>query len=220
MQLEIITCPMSGPQGLYFPFAGTGYSMASYRAEYSGGAITEQDCRQLLEEINGNPLTNQNNCDKGLWLMLLNIVVMAVCMGVYVNLAAKETVSISSKSDLGTAIGLGYGLILGCGFVSLISNFCIMAKRQTERMEAKRKIANSITTKHNNNTFGPKQAVARMSTHGGYIAIQFLWVNQPAPAAMLQQAPLFGHQPQPLAPHNQFEQEHQAVKLEEITLNQ
>ena len=180
MQIEIMTCPMSGPNGLYFPYSmgGGGYSMDSFRPEYSGNRITEQDCRALLADINGCPMSAPG-CDKGSWFFLVGFILMAVCMALFMVTATREMTANDRANSFGQIFGMGMGLIVGLGMVTLITNMCILIKRVQGKALARIRVINAILKKHNDSTFAGKQAIARLSTFSGYIAIQFLWVGQP-----------------------------------------
>ena len=188
VQLEIMACPMSGPQGLFFPYskAGGGYSMESFRLEFSGNRVTEQDCRALLMDINGCPMTKAT-CDKGSLFFLVSFVVMAVCMAVFMVTATRDR---GKSNSIGEIFGLGYGVILGGGLITIIVNLCIMLKRVQAKAHARTQVINAIMKKHNDSTFAGKQALARLSTFGGYITIQFLWVAQPMMMTPMMMAPV------------------------------
>ena len=179
MQLEIMTCPMSGPGGLYFPYnlGGGGYSMESYRPEYSGNRVTDQDCRTLLADVNGCPMTRAV-CDKGAWFICVNFLLLAICMPLYMVFATRQTVTVSGNDEFGTALGMGMGLIIGLGMVTLITNACILLRRRIRRELARKQVITAILNNHNNTTLSAKHAVAQLSKFGGYITIQFLWVTQ------------------------------------------
>ena len=99
--------------------------MDSFRPEYSGNRVTEQDCRVLLADINGCPITKAT-CDKGLWFFLGCFLVMAILMPVFMVTATRD---FSNSGGFGEVFGLGYGIILGGGLISIITNLCIITKR-------------------------------------------------------------------------------------------
>ena len=176
MMMEIMTCPTSGLDGLYFPYniAESRYSMDSFRPEYSGGRITEQDCCNLLKEIHDCPLS-KDVWDHGLWFLVLGFVVMAACLSVYVVLF------VSDKFDR-TSFNVGLILILILGIATLITNVVVLGKRSSSRMAVGKIVFDSILKRYNNNVLEPKQAIAKMSNSKGFIYIQFLWfAKQPQP---------------------------------------
>ena len=199
MNFEIMTCPMSGPSGLFFPYSveGGGYSMDSFRPEYSGNRITEQECRALLADINGCPIATPG-CDHGLWCFVGTFILMIALMAVYMVMATRESTEDDDGSNFGEIFGMGMGLIIGGGIVSIITNLCIMSKRVQEKALSRLRVVNAIMKKHNDSTFAGKQAIARLSTFGGYVAIQFLWAAQPLMMPMAMSVPMMAGSPPPM----------------------
>lgn len=161
--------------------------MESFRPEYSGGRITEQDCTNLLLDINGCPLT-KTGCDKGLWFFCGTFLTMAIFMPVYMVTAGRN----SSEETFATNFGLGFGLIIGLGMISIVANIVTVIKRIAIKELARKQVLNVIIKRHNEATWSSKQAVVNISPYGGFISIQFLWVAQQPMIMMAPQILPFG----------------------------
>ena len=167
--------------------------MDTFRAEYSGGRITEQDCRSLLQEVNGNPLSKAAaSCDHGCWFVLATFLTIAICLPLYLVLAIRNG---PAGQLTGDTIGIGVGIIVGGGFPSLIFHLCYVICRKTRMVMGNSQIINAVIKKHENTTFSGKQVAIRMSPHRGYLMIQFLWTAQSAPMMMNPMAMGYGAAP-------------------------
>ena len=177
---EIINCPMSGPAGMYFPYNPfeNSYNLDSFKLEYSGGRITEQDCMNLKMELKDCPLSKlSNNSDCGVYYIFLGVFLMMISLPLYLVLCLNDQFS-GKEGFIGTDLAIGIVLILVLGIATMITNCIVWGKRNETRDSVRKRVLDSIINRHNNNIFGPKQASVRMSPYRGYIFIQFLWVAQ------------------------------------------
>ncbi len=179
MLAEIKSCPPSGPTGLYFPYnwQAQGYDMSSFRLEYSGGRIGEDDCKNLLLELNSFPLIQQSKTvKKSAGFLCIGFLIMFLILPLYIGTAFPYI-----KAEVGNAagiMGLGIGIISFAGFITLITSGLVLAKMMVQRTSTIKRIVGAIIKRHNDSSLIGKQAMAMASPHMGYIYIQFLWVAQ------------------------------------------
>ena len=99
--IELMLLPMSGPQGLYFPYSGMvgGYDMSSFNPEYSQGRISEHEVGAMVNEVNSCSLAKVGSCDHTLWLICLVYLGIAVSLPLYIISAALFELSTGSSSS-------------------------------------------------------------------------------------------------------------------------
>ena len=178
MEIEVMTCPLSGPQSLYFPYNWDqrSYSMGNFNPQFTNGQITDQDCRSLLADINGCPLT-KTACDWGFLFIIGGLLLMAGCLPAFIVTLARDS-SIYLK-ELNVDMGLGLAIIILGGMRTLSVNLCVITRRSYIRNTARDQAIQGIVKRHNEATFFKRQATAKPSPNGGYVAVQFLWLAPP-----------------------------------------
>ena len=141
-QIEMMMVPMSGPQGLYFPYSAMvgGYTMSSFNPQYSQGRISEHEAGAMVNEVNNCSLAKVGVCDHTLWLICVVFLCIAVGTPLY----------IISSSQLSSSTGFlpGFVLIPILGMVVLVSIICMVACKGQKRMRLRHMAITSIINKH------------------------------------------------------------------------
>ena len=187
-QMEMTMVPMSGPQGFYFPYSAMvgGYDMSSFNPQYSQGRISDHEVRAMVNEVNSCSLAKVGSCDPTLWLICIVYLCMLIGIPLYVISVAT---SVDSSPSI-TGVIVGFFSIPILGVVVLVSIICMVACKGPKRRRLRQMAISSIVNKHHQQTFAPKQAVAKLSPHGAYLMIQFCWpgVIQAQPQMFMMQA--------------------------------
>ena len=182
-QIELMMVPMSGPQGLYFPYSRVvdGYDMSSFNPQYSQGRIGDHEVGAMVNEVNSCSLAKVGSCDPTLWLVCIVFLCIAIGTPLYI-ISANSSGSSSSSSFVP-----GFVLIPILGMVVLVSIICMVSCKYAKRMRLRQMAISSIVNKHQQQTFAPKQAVAKLSPHGAYLMIQFCWPGVAVPQMNMMQ---------------------------------
>ena len=185
-QIEMMMVPMSGPQGLYFPYSAMvgGYDMSSFNPQYSQGRISDHEVGAMVNEVNSCSLAKVGVCDHTLWLIC--VVFLCIAVGTPLSMISAASSMASSSSGSGGFI-LRIILIPILGMVVLVLIICMGSCKYAKRMRLRQMAISSIVNKHQQQTFAPKQAVAKLSPHGAYLMIQFCWPGVAVPQMNMMQ---------------------------------
>lgn len=166
-EMEIRSMPRSGPSGYYFPYSGNFYDRSSYNPAYSDGIIGPHEVDALLNEINNHPLIQVGVCSKWACFLFLSFAPFVLSLVNLFGLFKKDAFSVPRF-----VIAIIFFVV---ALVAVIYFWRNLARFHAERLALREQGINEIIKKHEMTTFQGKNVLIRMSTHHGYIAMEFLW---------------------------------------------
>ena len=134
--------------------------MDSFRPEYTNGKISQSECEALLNEINSSEGVQRKSCwDVQCLLIFLAFAAMASCAPLYgVNCSKfykdrgtvdifKTTYSSEESQEMSANLGMGLGIILGLGFISIITMCCLKSAKEMKSYTTRNQIIGAIINK-------------------------------------------------------------------------
>ena len=183
---ELQSCPMSGPNGYYFPWdiEQKRFEVGNFKPEYSNGRITRHDVDLLVDEINANPAVKlPTTCDIITVTFILVFLTMSVCSAVYGTMVKsyygtfKYTwyiggrVYIVDPNAYAIAQAIGIVLINAVGFPIVIALFWMKTKDKAQKFNTRKELISLISKKHLRTTFEGKNVTISQAPLTSYIFI-------------------------------------------------
>ena len=187
-QMELMTMPPSGMMGYYFPWnhaIGT-YDTSSYNPLYSDNTVSINDINILLQDLQSQPLFSPIYFDP-----LLKCMFGLFC-GIFLGMALLMI--------LGITVSKGFFFVIPVVFIVIFVLVCVIickvASNVQQRQRERKSQIDPVIAKHQNSTFAGKNVVLKMSMHGSYIAIEFLFRMNSAQAQPMMVMPSMPGAPQ------------------------
>ena len=200
--MELYSRPSTGPRGYYLPWTESAkcYDKSSYNPVYSAGKISQRDIDVLVSDVESHPLHDPTAGES--WIVI-SVFVIFFAMVAGCGL-------IFAYADLSTDFWQIF-LVMGIGMVLIVTVMICGSMKMRDRLRNRRDAMDQIMRKHNETTFAGKGAIAKMSSLGSYIGIEFTFDAYPPAGNFYQQnlpafpaAGYYAPQPNPYGNMNQY----------------